>query len=298
MKDVYARELALAAFMSAGCVPDAMRRSSSAADTGADGDAGTDAVGGADAGADGRAGSSAFASDGCGLTPEVTGTARRTIELGGELREYVLTVPASYDPQRAYPLLFGFHGSAGLNCCFVAEAAAGDAISVAPRSLVDEQGHHWWAEGDPEFFDWLVVEVESKYCIDNRRVFASGFSAGGVFTSYLGCHRGDVLRAIAPVGACLEHGVSWSDCDGPMAAFIHVGQQDGYAPGCRSLSDAIVTDNGCGPPVSPTDHSCIGYDGCPASLAVEYCETPGLGHSLPAWIGTEAWDFFSSLPDP
>ncbi len=53
---------------------------------------------------------------------------------------------------------------------------------------------------DLKFFDALLSHVRKTHKIDNRRIYATGFSNGGFFTYALWAARGDLLAAVAPCG--------------------------------------------------------------------------------------------------
>ena len=55
------------------------------------------------------------------------------------------------------------------------------------------------APDDVSFIERLVVLLEQKYCIDPKRVYATGFSGGARMASQLGCDASGVFAAIAPV---------------------------------------------------------------------------------------------------
>ena len=52
---------------------------------------------------------------------------------------------------------------------------------------------------DVSFIDQLVSSLEQQYCIDEHRVFATGFSGGARMASQLGCDASAVFAAVAPV---------------------------------------------------------------------------------------------------
>ena len=144
-----------------------------------------------------------------GLTLGPTGTlASESVVVGGGSRTYVLVVPKSASAVSALPIVFVFHGDggtgAGVRAQLALEAPAGDgAIFVYPNGVQRADG--WWdldkpATTNPDiaFFDAMLATLKTRYCVDAKRVFVTGFSRGGFFTNHLGCHRGDVLRAIAP----------------------------------------------------------------------------------------------------
>ena len=56
---------------------------------------------------------------------------------------------------------------------------------------------------DVQFTRDLLGAIEADYCIDPKRVFATGFSNGGFLSHRLGCEMSDVFAAIAPVAGVL-----------------------------------------------------------------------------------------------
>ncbi len=55
------------------------------------------------------------------------------------------------------------------------------------------------APDDVSFIEQLVGTLEQKYCIDQHRVFATGFSGGARMASQLACDASTVFAAVAPV---------------------------------------------------------------------------------------------------
>lgn len=154
--------------------------------------------------------------------------ARRSIEIAGVERNYLLTVPPDYDPERAYPLVFGFHGSGGdreqlRRYMNVEGPAAGQAIFVYPEGLdVNDRGTGWNLGSDSDdlaFVDALLAKYTSELCIDERAVFATGHSFGGCMSNTVGCYRGEAFRAIAPVAGCTGGGRNVT-CTGKVAALL------------------------------------------------------------------------------
>jgi polyhydroxybutyrate depolymerase len=238
-------------------------------------------------------------SPGCGLGGSGTGDFEaHTIRVGGVDRVYRLRIPSSYDAERAYPIVFRWHGfggdgsSGGLG---IEYAAGEEAIVVAPDAI----GGAWdlGPEGaDVALFDALFGALSSERCIDLDRVFSYGFSRGGGMTSLLACIRPDVLRASAAV-AGLEPTVV--ECDGPVAVWFLHDSDDGAVPiaqGARTR-DRFLRANGCAETSAPVDPSpCARYDGCVEDDPVVWCETSGRGHDIRGDFAPAAvWEFFSSL---
>lgn len=259
------------------------------------------------AGASGSAGSGASggstSSTGCGsaTTPE---SGVLSIEVDGTSRDYTLKVPDDYDSSRPYPLIFGWHWRGGsMNDVAgtgfqggyygLEELADGSAIFVAPDGIDDG----WANPGgrDIAFLDAMLERFESELCIDKSRIFSTGFSYGGMMSFAVGCARGDVFRAIAPMSGALYSGCE--DGDSPVAVWGAHGDNDEVVPlddGEAGLQE-FLDRNGCGTAALPTDPSpCVSYEGCAAGVPVTWCEFSG-GHSPPNFAADAIWEFFSQF---
>ncbi len=171
-------------------------------------------------------------SDSCALDPEPP-IGRLTIEVGGIAREFELVLPKGYDGRKRFPVLFAWHGTSSSGDEFIDtyygygainNGVAGRALIVAPDGLIEDEGEwagmtRWQLSNfDGALFDLLLDKLNREYCIDPDRVFSTGHSIGAYFTNYLGCTRGERLRAIAPIagGGPLDT----SDCVGHPAVLI------------------------------------------------------------------------------
>jgi poly(3-hydroxybutyrate) depolymerase len=155
--------------------------------------------------------------------------ARRSLVIAGVERRYLLAVPPEYDPDRPYPLVFGFHGSGGdreqlRRYMNVETPAAGQAVFVYPEGLnVDDRGTGWSLSNDSDdlaFVDGLLAKYTGELCIDERAIFATGHSFGGCMSNTVGCYRGEAFRAIAPVAGCSGGGGRNTSCSGRIAALL------------------------------------------------------------------------------
>src|SRR4051812_2917958 len=160
-------------------------------------------------------------SPGCGLSALTNGA--QTLSVGGVDRTFLLDLPRGYDPDLAYPLVFGFHGATTSAARFRSAgygnllSALGDAaIVVHPDALGTPTA--WNNQTDVPFFDAMLELLEQSLCVDEARVFATGHSSGGFFTNTLGCQRGNVLRAIAPVSGGGPFG--GARCAGEVAVWL------------------------------------------------------------------------------
>jgi poly(3-hydroxybutyrate) depolymerase len=243
-----------------------------------------------------------FRSSGCGPSSGFTTGERKIISNGIE-RVYFLKLPANYNSMTPYPLIFGFHGASGNYTSFTEgyydfqNVVGEEAILVYPNGLANAAGlTQWDNEKDLILFDDLFRELEANLCFDKSRVFAVGHSAGAGFVHTLGCKRGNVLRAIAPVaGSLLDH----NNCIGQVAVIQIQGRNDTYVPlgMIKPSRDYWIVINSCtkGETHEGVDPSCVAYADCDPQFPVQYCEHDG-GHEWPDFASNDIWTFFKSLP--
>jgi poly(3-hydroxybutyrate) depolymerase len=270
------------------------------ADGGAGGDGDLDGGGPADAPSppvDGGGGGDGSAR--CGQPAGATGLVTKMIDVGGVSRRYRVFVPTTYDPAVATRLVFVFHGLGGdgnlIRSYFGFEAnAAGQALFVYPDGLPIAGGQTGWAASDLPFFDAMVTELSATYCVDAQRIFATGHSFGGYMSNLVGCSRGAVVRAIAPVSGGLLGGT----CDRPVAAWLAHGTNDTTVNVSQGSAarDRWRTANGCAAGSQPVEPSpCVTYDGCGAGYPVVWCAFAGGHFPLPAFIKPAIWSFFAGF---
>jgi len=279
------------------------------ADTGAEVDAGAD-VGTAadadtgtsvDADTDADTDSGMDPSSGCGLAPPESGS--YGIVANGESREYILDVPPAYDANTPYPIVFGFHGMGTDGELFRAPfysdlpaVMANEAILVFPTALGEPT--RWELDRDIPYFDELLAYLKTVLCVDANRVFATGHSSGGGMTNDLGCQRGDVLRAIAPVAGAGPYVFGGASCAGQVAAWITHADNDesvDFSSG-KASRDHWIEANGCNPEDSTTVTApeCVAYNGCDSGYPVHWCVHHD-NHNWPDFATQAMWDFFNSL---
>jgi poly(3-hydroxybutyrate) depolymerase len=130
-------------------------------------------------------------SAGCGKSPVASGTKSMTVN--GKSRQYILQVPANYNPQTAYKLIFGFHwlngnfNNVAPNYYGLRSLAQETAIFVAPNGL-----NSGWANSggeDVTFTDQMVSTIMNDLCVDESQIFSTGFSYGGGMSYSLACSR-------------------------------------------------------------------------------------------------------------
>ncbi|HMF44153.1 MAG TPA: prolyl oligopeptidase family serine peptidase [Polyangia bacterium] len=263
----------------------------------------------------GTAGSSAAGSTGTGGASPSTGcgtsttlqSGRASIDVSGTSREYILALPSNYDASHAYRLIFGFHWSGGVamdvaNGTIIGgpyyglqSRSAGSAIFVAPEGL-----NMGWANtggGDIAFVKAMLAFFEANLCIDQSRIFSTGFSYGGMMSDEIGTEMGDVFRAIAPMSdACYSGGCKASN-NHPIAVWMAHGDSDTVVPIADGMTalNKFLTKNGCGTQTTPVNPSpCVQYQGCMAGYPVTWCEFSG-GHMPWSPAPDAVWAFFSQF---
>ena len=136
-------------------------------------------------------------------------------------REYLLYAPSSLDPTQPVPLLFNFHGYGGQAAAHLAVAdmrTLADThqfILVYPQGLLLNGYSHWNAGldttdnkssvDDMGFITALIEDLSLQYNIDERSVYACGYSNGAFFSYALACYMSDKIAAVGSVsGTMLE----------------------------------------------------------------------------------------------
>jgi poly(3-hydroxybutyrate) depolymerase len=263
-------------------------------------------------------------SPGCGKTPTLTSGAR-TIQSGGKTRNYMIRIPANYDNNHPYPLVFAFHwvngtmndvdggGSSGYTWSYYGLREQADNSTNSKMIFVAPDGNGGWPNSngqDITFVDDMLKLFKGDLCIDTTRIFALGFSYGGGMSYAIACARANVFRAVA-----VYAGAQLSGCSGgtlPIAYLGIHGTSDGTCgiSGGRSLRDKFVTNNGCTKPASVPEatsntHVCYTYQGCKDGYPVEWCTFNG-GHTpgnvdgggddgAKTWTKAETWKFFTQF---
>ncbi len=238
---------------------------------------------------------------GCDAAP-APGVTKGSINVAGVRRTFVLVLPTAEAGLRL-PIYFVFHGAGGTGEGYkkwmkFEENATRPGIFVYPDGLADSGGSTGWPNTkgrDVAFFDALLAHVKTRACVDEQRVFATGFSYGGYMSNTVGCARAGVVRAVAP----LSGGMPWSTtCNQkPAAAWFAHGTNDDPVPLAQGVEARTywLGVNGCGSGTSAVEPApCRAYQGCTAGHPVVWCQFEG-GHEVPSWVYKGVMSFFESL---
>jgi predicted esterase len=129
------------------------------------------------------------------------------------------------------PLVFYWHGTGGQSTEYNTQArAVRDGVIQEGGIIVSFQGTTGgdllsgtsiFGAGDFELADQIVACAVMNYNIDPRRIFATGCSAGGLFSGAMGVMRSNYMAAIAPnSGGLLAPGM-WQNANTPALMTIH-----------------------------------------------------------------------------
>jgi polyhydroxybutyrate depolymerase len=238
----------------------------------------------------------------------------RTLTVDNLQRYYVAWLPDGYREGPPLPVVLVFHGggqavpsmedNANLHNApdaqhFVIVYAAGVEKSfdvggyccgVAARDHIN----------DLAYVEAVLADLQSVARIDQRRIYATGFSNGGQFVYYLACNMANRIAAIAPVSGSMQPPFDQCNPSRPVAVFHWHGLADrfepfqGGPPAVKSAPMQPPAENGLNlwrridgthgeqpvnvvGPVAQCTESVGGRDG----TVVLLCLVPGMGHHWP-----------------
>ncbi len=164
----------------------------------------------------------------------------------GNNREYIIYVPQNYSSSISTPILFALHGGSGYANDFMNYEADFRSISdtagfilVYPQALEDPNDGNStnWLHKEPTnhkdifFIETLIDTISSEYNIDLNRIYACGYSLGGMFSYELACQLNNKIAAIASVAGAAFYG-AFQSCNmtHPTAVLSINGTADGIHP--------------------------------------------------------------------
>jgi len=251
------------------------------------------------------------------------------LEAKGLNRSYLVHVPPSYQESKKMPLILNFHGGGG--------KAEGHRRITQMNHTADKHGFivvyprgtkakgkfkrklsFWNVDPGPTgafhereelknvndvaFVNAMLNDLEGRFSIDKKKIYATGFSNGAILSHFLGCQLSERIAAIAPVS-----GPFWTepvDCQltRPIPVMSFHGDADTFAPfqgGQPSCEQGIQKPrnfpsvlssveiwrekNQCSKESRITyqngDTTCITYDSCADDSEVTFCKIAGGGHT-------------------
>ncbi|HVV51476.1 MAG TPA: PHB depolymerase family esterase, partial [Polyangia bacterium] len=293
---------------------------------GASGHGGAGTGGGGSAGTTGTGGSGG-ATVTCPSPVLESGDSNQTVQVGSLSRTYILHVPSAYQGHAPVPLVVDFHplGGSGSqeegSSPYKAETDPEGVVTAYPNGESGPSGAAWNVGpccvanvDDVAFARALVAQVETKACIDPKRVYAVGFSMGGGMSHYVACHAADLFAAVAPASFdLLEENEGGCTPPRPIAEISFRSSNDPvvpYAGGASSLVAGMPVTflgavgtfqkwaqiDGCtGSPTAADSNDCQYYTSCGAGVEVGLC-TMDAGHA--PGNATIGWPFIKKYTLP
>lgn len=278
----------------------------------------------------------------------------------GLTRIYKVHVPPSYDKEILTPVVIYLHGGGGsiqaafnegvdkysdkLGFLLVVPAGTGilkdklltwNAGGWSTNSEGVEKCCGYAAENnvdDVGFIEKVISEIKQNFNVDEKRIYSTGISNGGIMSYTLACELSDKIAAIAPVA---PPGTPKECTVLRQVPVMHIhGTADPCAPfnggiggGClgskkyemqsaQKMVDIWKNIDGCSsvsqPSYSKGKASCITYQGCQNRADVEFCTIQGMGHTYPSGVQylsidkigpvsydisfDQIWEFFQKHP--
>ena len=178
----------------------------------------------------------------------ITGLQTKTLTHDNVNRNYLVYIPDSYDSEIDYPLMFVFHGFGGIATQFINNADMRDLaesnnfIVVYPQGLdLGGTGSHWNCSNpsadnksdvdDIGFIENLIDQLIVDYpVIDNKRIYAAGYSNGGFMSYYLACNSKKFAAIGSVAGTMLDDSYQSCNANFPTAMINIHGTNDFDVP--------------------------------------------------------------------
>ena len=273
-------------------------------------------TGGGSAGSGGAGGAVEPPFSCAGKVPQA-GTDLLQVDSGGLSRSVLVHVPPDYDESAGTPLVLNFHGfgSDAPQQALLSEMSVAADIRGLLVAYPYGVGMSWnagqccgsaWTDSvdDIAFVVAMIDALSERYCVDPRRIFATGMSNGGFLSHRIGCELADRVAAIAPVAGVL--GIPVEECapSRPMPVMHFHGTADPLVPyegglpltgwdvegvldfmsvadstqawrdidGCSAASDSSYHQG---------DSACDRWKDCAGGSEVILCTVEGGGHTWP-----------------
>lgn len=279
---------------------------------------------------------------GCGkVSPVTPGTSANQIiasypavSRGHATRSYIVHIPAVYKSDHPEAVVLVFHGHGGdatdtdANSGFSQLAEQRGFIAVSPQGLLDDDGLPFWASigpidygiDDALFVSDLLTKLQTDFCVDPHRIYATGFSNGGGMSGFLACKMAGRIAAFAPISGnyyALPDGCH----PGRAVPILEIhGTADTIVPYqgisarenpvwplpsiAQWLQDWATRDSCTKGPITFLQKSTVTgmqWTNCQKNATVVHYRVEGGGHEVPSSLGdhstvTTLWDFFQGHP--
>jgi len=233
--------------------------------------------------------------------------------IDGVRRDALVFAPQATQRAAKHPLVIAFHGHGGrmlsTSVLMHIQTLWPQAIVVYPQGLntptvLDPTGTSpgWQGKArdlgdrDLKLFDEIVATMKRTYAVDKRRIYATGFSNGAVFSFLLWAERAKTIAAIGEVAGRLGPSETLTSARALVAV---AGRNDTVAPFAvqkQTIQQARQIDGATGAG-SPCGRYCTLYASTNGPVRVKTFIHPG-GHVYPTWAPREIVKFFKSHKQP
>jgi polyhydroxybutyrate depolymerase len=253
------------------------------------------------------------------------------VDVAGVEREYNLYIPST-PVDGPMPLLMAFRGGSGRDYPYPQQTkfqqlaeSEGFLIVYALAELLPGNEGEWQLNTSSEsrqdiaYIEAIIDQIDSRFSLDNNKIYATGYSLGSMFTYELACHLSDRFAALASHAGTMP--VSPNSCDQESnVAIMHLhGSEDstisynyewdwkewdsvGTMMDIPALLEFWRTQYNC-QNESQRDTSSSSntvYFDCDEDVRVEHHRLSGAGHEWPETIGGVAtteviWTFLSGF---
>jgi polyhydroxybutyrate depolymerase len=155
-----------------------------------------------------------------GVDPLGPGDHSRKLTVGGRERSYLVHIPPQYDPKKATPVVLVLHG-AGMNASMTVAftgmsdksdeagfiAVYPNGTGIDPFLTLNAGGRKGFlaehSADDVKYVAHLLDDLAGMVNVDQKRIFATGMSNGGMMCYRLAAELSDRIAAIAPVAGTM-----------------------------------------------------------------------------------------------
>jgi poly(3-hydroxybutyrate) depolymerase len=161
---------------------------------------------------------------------------------------------------------------------------------------------------DIDFAHAMMDRFAANLCIDQNRIFSTGFSFGAMFSFTLACTADSRQRAIAPMAGNTQTSGGCENGNRSVAVMSFVGTTDSLLSVHRQAVQVFVGRDTCstqrtlvssgswcdGVASQYQPCTCWQYQNCKAGYPVVECEY-NAGHQFAPTSGPTLWNFFSQF---